>query len=53
MRYEYAGFHYTIVVDGDKVTVIPAAGQHPAASKEKHVRAALECFFEEAGRKRQ
>ena len=49
--YEYAGFQYTISVDGDEVKVMPIKGQHPAASKEKHIRAARECYLEEAGRR--
>lgn len=49
-EYEYAGFRYVVTVVGDDVRVVPVAGQHPAASKEKHIRAARECFLEDAGR---
>jgi len=41
--FEYAGFEYTLGENthGEPV-MIPVPGQHPAASKDKHCRAALE-----------
>lgn len=51
-EYEYAGFRYTatrVTPDGGIpfvfLTVVP--GQHQAAYKEKHLKAALECFLED------
>lgn len=52
-EYVYAGFRYHIVVDyGDRrpYRAIPAEGQHPAASKEKHMQAAMKCWEQEHGR---
>lgn len=58
-EYEYAGFRYKVSrnVAGDIshvfLTVIP--GQHAAAPKEKHLRAALECYLsdqKEKGKRR-
>jgi hypothetical protein len=48
--YEYAGFRYRVeqLMDGH-VQAIPLAGQHPAAAKDKHRRAAIECW-EDDGR---
>lgn len=43
--YEYAGFHYHLT-DG---AMVPLPGQHNAASKDKHRRAALECFVADGG----
>lgn len=40
--YEYAGFTYDI--DRFVKSATPHRGQHPAATKEKHRRAALEMF---------
>ncbi len=46
--YEYAGFTYLVESkSGGGVKLIPAPGQHPAAYKEKHRRAALECYLED------
>ncbi len=42
--YEYAGFHYEIKYDGQRYWAFPHLGQHSAASKEKHRRAALEQY---------
>jgi hypothetical protein len=38
--YEYAGFRYKIE-DG---FAVPLPGQHPAANKERHKMAAMECW---------
>ncbi len=45
-KVEYAGFIYEIVVnrDGSAAWASPAHGQHRAAAKEKHRRAAIEEF---------
>lgn len=52
VRYEYAGFLYDIVLDGDgdavKAIVVP--GQHPAAHKNVHREAAVEMFVRERKR---
>lgn len=50
--YEYAGFHYIIDGEPKHLTAIPVQGQHAAASKEKHRRAAIECFLEDHGVKK-
>lgn len=42
--YEYAGFQYSITNIADRPIAIPVPGQHPAAYKEKHRRAAVECW---------
>lgn len=42
--YEYAGFEYLIVREGDEIRMEPAPEQHPAANKLKHRMAALECY---------
>lgn len=43
---EYAGFRYQIVLGlkGQAVMAVPISGQHPAAGKGKHCRAAVEQF---------
>lgn len=47
-EHEYAGFRYVIVhEDGEPVRAEPVEGQHPAAAKDKHRRAALETFVQE------
>lgn len=43
--YEYAGFHYTIMYDGLLTQAAPHSGQHPAARKAKHIRAAIDEFL--------
>jgi len=43
-RYEYAGFIYLV---GDNHEMMPLPGQHPAAGKEKHRRAAREAYLKE------
>lgn len=43
-RVEYAGFQYDCFDQGDDPICIPVEGQHRAASKEKHIRAAKELF---------
>jgi hypothetical protein len=50
-EYEYAGFRYTIDQrEGDgQLRAYPHEGQHPAANKEKHRRAAVECFIQDHG----
>jgi hypothetical protein len=49
---EYAGFRYQIVLGlkGQAVMAVPIAGQHPAAGKGKHCRAAVEQFNEARAR---
>lgn len=46
--HEYAGFRYRIVAmpceDGLWLEAYPHPGQHPAASKAKHRRAAVETY---------
>ena len=45
--YEYAGFKYVIDYDQGRYIAIPIQGQHRAANKEKHRKAAIGCFIEE------
>lgn len=45
--YEYVGFHYTIMKDGLLTCAAPHLGQHPAAGKAKHIRAAVECYLQD------
>lgn len=46
--YEYAGFRYEVKrYNGRAVAMHPQEGQHPAAAKDKHRRAALESFFQD------
>jgi hypothetical protein len=49
--YEYAGFRYTIEQrkGDDWLKAYPLPGQHPAANKDKHRRAAVEMFKQENG----
>ena len=47
--HEYAGFLYTIDGTLSRLTATPLHGQHRAAAKEKHRRAAIETFLEENG----
>lgn len=48
LTYAYAGFQYEIIqLDNGKFSATPLPGQHPAAAKEKHRRAALENFIED------
>ena len=49
MIYEYAGFRYTITTDGNHLRAAPLPGQHRAAAKDKHLRAAVECFMQDGG----
>ncbi len=46
---QYAGFRYQMVMGlkGQAVMAIPLPGQHPAANKGKHCRAAVEMFNEQ------
>lgn len=47
VTYEYAGFRYVMTRDDDgDWRAVPVEGQHKAASKEKHIRAAIEAFAE-------
>jgi hypothetical protein len=49
--YEYAGFHYQILHEGgDRYTAMPLPEQHKAVWKDKHRRAAVECFKADTGR---
>ena len=44
--YEYAGFSYYVErPTAYKIRMVPVAGQHPAAAKEKHRAAALDCYI--------
>jgi hypothetical protein len=46
--YDYAGFVYTVMIEDDgDVRMVPEEGQHKAARKEKHIRAARECYLED------
>lgn len=48
--YEYAGFLYNIVIQEDgRLVADPIPGQHSAASKDKHRRAALEQYLSDYG----
>lgn len=47
--YEYAGFLYTIDGTLRRLTATPLPGQHPAANKERHRRAAVEQFVQDHG----
>lgn len=44
---EYAGFYYTITLVDGFFYAEPKPGQHKAAGKDKHRRAAIEQFLEE------
>ena len=48
-KHEYAGFMYEINGTPSRLTATPEPGQHPAANKEKHRRAAVETVLEEHG----
>ena len=48
-HYEYAGFTYYIEDLGHGLRATPTSGQHPAAAKEKHRQAAVECFVQDHG----
>ena len=56
--YEYAGFEYKVTeVEPEGaakayVFLSPVEGQHAAAAKDKHMRAALQCFLQEQKDKR-
>ena len=43
-KYEYAGFRYIITETAMGAVATPEPGQHPAANKDKHRRAAVECW---------
>lgn len=45
--YEYAGFRYVVMGKGKAIQMIALEGQHPNAIKEKHRRAARECYMQE------
>ena len=45
--HEYEGFHYTIMKEHGYHVAAPHVGQHPAAAKAKHIRAAIETYLEE------
>jgi hypothetical protein len=45
--YQYAGFDYNIHTEGGVFKIEPRKGQHKNARKEKHIKAALECFFKD------
>jgi hypothetical protein len=45
--YEYAGFLFVVIKDGDNVDLRAAAGQRSAAYKDKHRRAAIQCYHDD------
>lgn len=45
-NWEYAGFRYRIIKDGMLTNASPHFGQHRAAGREKHLRAAIETYLE-------
>jgi hypothetical protein len=46
--YEYAGFRYFLIFrENGQLIMDPVPGQHPAAYKEKHRRAAAEQYLDE------
>ena len=48
LLHEYAGFMYHVkIVDGKAVEAQPTNGQHPAANKDKHRKAAVETWNDE------
>jgi transposase len=47
VTYEYAGFKYEVTTEDGDVVMTPIPGQHHAAWKERHRRAAKECYLEE------
>lgn len=48
MTYEYAGFRFNVTIsEGDGVIMTALPGQHSAAYKDKHLRAAYNCFIED------
>jgi len=47
VEYEYAGFEYRITKTGQGWEAVPLPGQHHAASKPKHVAAAVECYLQD------
>ncbi len=56
ITYEYAGFRYEVhgaiyfnaTTKRLDVNLVPAYGQHPAASRERHIRSAREMYLAEA-----
>jgi hypothetical protein len=44
IKYIYAGFEYFIEGEGNNAIAVPVKGQHPAANKQKHCLAAIECW---------
>ena len=46
-KYEYAGFEYEIHEIEGRVIAIPRKEQHAASRKEKHRKAAVNCFEQE------
>lgn len=45
ITHEYVGFHYDMLIEnGVAVAAFPLIGQHKAAGKEKHRRAAIETY---------
>lgn len=44
---EYTGFQYEIKYDGVRFHTFALPGQHPAANKEKHRKAAFDCWNSE------
>lgn len=45
--YEYAGFNYYVIHVPGGIEMRPVEGQHPAAQKEKHRRAARDCYLQD------
>ena len=48
-EYEYAGFRYIVYRNsiGVPENMVPVEGQHPAAGRDKHRRAARECLIQD------
>ena len=46
-NHEYVGFQYRILKEKGLFVAAPHVGQHPAAGKAKHIRAAIETYLQE------
>lgn len=51
VKYEYAGFRYIIERVDTAYSIKAFPNQHSAATKEKHLKAALECYLQDRMRK--
>jgi len=52
-KYEYAGFRYILVLNdqGKAISAVAEFPQHPASMKEKHLRAAVDCYNQDHGKR--